>query len=58
MGGPPPMLGGGVGGGVGWGEGPGDIECILADDGASEGVLERPLPNGTGRKRLSCMEFE
>ena len=47
------MLGGGVGGGVGWGEGPGDIECMLAGEGASDGVLERP-PKGTGRNRLSC----
>ena len=44
--------------GIGWGEGPGDMECILAGDGASEGMFEQPLPNGTGRKRLSCMEFE
>ena len=49
------MLGGGVGGGVGLGEGPGDMECILAGEGASEGVFDR-TPYGTGRNRwLSCM---
>ena len=32
------------------GEGPGNMECILAGDGASEYVFEGPVPNGTGWK--------
>lgn len=39
-----------MGGGVGRGEGAGDMECMLAGEGASEGVLGR---KGTGLNRLS-----
>lgn len=36
---------------MGRGEGAGDIECMLAGEGASEGFG----PKGTGLNRLSCI---